>query len=65
MIHLHGHDLLYALQKTAIPNDLVIIISLSGEFEGVVELASILRTSHIPTVSITGLRGFELMQLLL
>lgn len=63
MIHLHGHDLLYALQKTATPNDLVIIISLSGESERVVELASILRTSHIPTVSIMGLRKNTLASL--
>ena len=42
MIHLHGHDLLCTLKKIAQPQDLVIIISLSGESEHVAELAKAL-----------------------
>lgn len=63
MVHLHGHDLLYALERTAKPKDLVIIISLSGESEMVVELAKALRVSHVPTVSITRLKNNTLASL--
>ena len=63
MVHLHGHDLLYALGRTAKPKDLVIIISLSGESEMVVELAKALRVSHVPTVSITRLKNNTLASL--
>lgn len=57
IIDLHGHDLFYALKRIVTPKDLVIIISLSGESEIVVELAKVLRINHVPSVSITGLRN--------
>lgn len=60
IIHLHGHDMCYALEKTAGPEDLVIIISLSGEAEAVVDLARQLRTNHVHTVSITRLKSSRL-----
>lgn len=63
MIHLHGSDLFYALQKISTPRDLVIIISLSGESETVVELAKALRTNNVPTVSITRQRSNTLASL--
>lgn len=63
MIHLHGHDLLYALQKAATPKDLVVIISLSGESEMVVELAKALKVKHVPMVSITKLKNNTLASL--
>lgn len=63
MIHLHGHDLRYALQNITTPKDLVIIISLSGESEAVVELAKVLRTNHVSAVSITRLKGNTLASL--
>ncbi len=53
MIHLHGHDLLCTLKRFAKPEDLVMIISLSGESDMVVELAKALKVSNVPTVSIT------------
>lgn len=63
IIHLHGHDLSYALQKITAPQDLVIIISLSGESETVIELAKTLRTNHVPSVSITRLKSNTLASL--
>lgn len=63
MIHLSGHDLRYALQKITTPEDLVIIISLSGESEAVVELARELRTKQVPAVSITRMRHNTLASL--
>lgn len=63
IVHLHGQDLLYGLQKTASPGDLVIILSLSGETEAVVKLAKALRVRHIPTVSITRLQSNTLASL--
>lgn len=63
MIQLHGHDLLFTLKKIAEPKDLVIIISLSGESETVVELAKALRASHVPAVSITRLKSNTLASL--
>lgn len=63
MIDLQGHDLCYALKKIATPKDLVIIISLSGESEPVVELAKVLRTKHVSTVSITSLSSNKLASL--
>lgn len=63
VMDLYGHDLLYALKKIATPRDLVIIISLSGESDVVVELAKSMRTNQVPTVSITGLRSNTLASL--
>lgn len=63
MIQLHGHDLLFPLKNIAKPEDLVIIISLSGESDTVVELAKALRVSHVPTVSITSLKSNTLASL--
>lgn len=63
VMNLHGHDLIYALQKNASPNDLVIIISLSGESDMVVELAKSMLAKRVPTVSITGLRSNTLASL--
>ena len=63
MIHLQGHDLLYALEKMAKPKDLVIIISLSGESKMVIELARALRVHHVSTVSITRLKNNTLASL--
>lgn len=63
MIHLAGHDLRHALQKITTPDDLVIIISLSGESEAVVELAKVLRTKQVPAVSVTRMRRNTLASL--
>lgn len=63
MINLHGHDLLCSLPPIATEDDLVIIISLSGESEQVVDLAGRLRTSQIPMVSVTGMRKNTLASL--
>lgn len=63
IIHLHGHDLLHALQRTAGPDHLVIMISLSGESEAVVGLAKTLRACGVPAVSITRLNNNTLASL--
>lgn len=63
MIDLQGHDLCYALKKISTPKDLVIIISLSGDSEPVVELAKVLRTKHVSTASITSLSNNKLASL--
>lgn len=63
MIQLHGHDLLVTLKNIAKPEDLVIIISLSGESDMVVELAKALRIRHVPAVSITRLKSNTLASL--
>lgn len=60
IIALHGHDMCYALQKIASPEDLVIIISLSGESETVIGLAESLRVKGVGTVSITRLTSNRL-----
>ena len=60
IIHLHGHDMCYPLKKIASKEDLVIIISLTGESEHVVKLAENLRTIGVPTVSITKLTSNRL-----
>lgn len=57
MIHLQGHDMCRALEQVAEPDDLVVIISLSGESDSVVELAKRLRCGHVPTVSITRMKN--------
>ena len=53
MVHIHGHDMCRAIRKIAMPEDLVILISLSGESQAVVELAEALRMHGVPAVSIT------------
>lgn len=63
IVHLHGHDLLDALWKIASPQDLVVIISLSGESEAVLGLAKALRSSHVPAVSVTRLNSNTLASL--
>ncbi len=63
MVHIHGHDMCRALQKTAGGKDLVILISLSGESQAVVELGRALRTNHVPAVSITRLKNNTLASL--
>lgn len=63
MVHIHGHDMCRALKKIASPEDLVIMISLSGESEAVVELARVLRTNHVPAVSVTRLKNNTLASL--
>ncbi|MCC8126427.1 MAG: MurR/RpiR family transcriptional regulator [Clostridiales bacterium] len=57
MTYVHGHDMVQALQRIAHPEDLVIIISLSGESDVVVDLAKMLRVNHVPMVSITRLKN--------
>ena len=63
MVHIHGHDMCRALHKTAGDEDLVILISLSGESQAVVELGRALRTNHVPAVSITRLKNNTLASL--
>lgn len=63
MVHLHGHDMCRALQQIAGPKDLVILISLSGESQPVTELAGILRTKGVETVSITRMKSNSLAAL--
>ncbi len=63
IIHLHGQDLVSGLERTAAADDLVIIISMSGESESVVSLARALRVSHVPAVSVTRLRSNTLASL--
>lgn len=60
IIPLRGHDMCYAIQKIASPEDLVIMISLSGESEAAVELAKSLRIRKVPMVSITRLMSNRL-----
>ncbi len=63
MIQLHGHDQFFTLKKITKPEDLVVIISLSGESNMVIELAKALKISHVPTVSITRLKSNTLASL--
>lgn len=63
MLHIHGHDMCRALERNAASRDLVILISLSGESEAVVELAKVLRTKHVPTVSVTRMKNNRLASL--
>lgn len=62
-IHVHGHDMAEALQKTASSEDLVILISLSGESQAVTALARILRTRGVPSVSVTRMQNNTLASL--
>ena len=63
MIHIHGHDMIHAIQKIARPQDLVFLISLSGESDNVVELGKALRVNHVPTVSVTRMKNNTLASL--
>lgn len=63
MLHLQGHDIRHALYEIAVPQDVVILISLSGESAAVVSLGRELRTRHVPTVSITRLKSNTLASL--
>ena len=63
MVHIHGHDMGRALQRSAGQKDLVFMISLSGESEAVVELARALRIKHVATVSVTRLKNNTLASL--
>lgn len=51
--YMHGHDMAEAFGELAKEGDLVILISLTGEAEHMVELAKGLRLKGIPMVSIT------------
>lgn len=63
MVQLQGHDMCRAICDFAGPQDLVILISLSGESEAVISLAQGLRTRHIPAVSITRMTSNTLASL--
>lgn len=63
MVHLQGHDMCHAICDIAEPQDLVILISLSGESNAVVSLAQGLRTHHVPAVSITRMTSNTLASL--
>lgn len=55
--NIHGYDMVKPLAKLAEPEDLVVIISLSGESKAVTELAATLQLKKVPTLSITGMRN--------
>lgn len=63
MIQLYGHDICYTIQSMAGPEDLVFIISLSGESESVVELAKGLKVKGVPSVSVTRMKNNTLASL--
>lgn len=63
MVQLQGHDMCRAICDIAGPEDLVILISLSGESDAVVSLAQGLRTRHVPAVSITRMTSNTLASL--
>ena len=52
----HGHDMALPLAKMATEEDLVVIVSLTGESDGVIALAKELRLQQIPTLSITRMK---------
>ncbi|MGL5348762.1 MAG: MurR/RpiR family transcriptional regulator [Peptostreptococcaceae bacterium] len=51
--NMHGTDMVESIGRFVDEDDLVIIISLSGESEGVINLAKNLRLNNVPTLSIT------------
>lgn len=55
MIALGGHDTYYALRSVASKEDIVFLISLSGEYEAIVNLGKALRELGVFTISITRL----------
>lgn len=57
IFNIHGYDMVKPLANLAEPEDLVVIVSLSGESKAVTELATTLRLKKVPTVSITGMRN--------
>lgn len=63
MVQLQGHDMCRAICDIAGPEDLVILISLSGESNAVVSLAQGLRSRHVPAVSITRMMSNTLASL--
>ena len=63
IIHVSGHDMALALQQIAQPQDLVILISLSGESQPATVLAEKLRVRGVPAVSVTGMRSNTLASL--
>lgn len=60
IFHVHGNDMVEALADMAEGNDLVFIISLSGESEAVLGLARKLRLKGISLVSITHMQSNRL-----
>lgn len=63
MFHIYGHDMVTALSKSAKPQDLVVIISLTGEERGIVSLAEYLRLKQVPSISITRMQNNSLASL--
>ncbi len=63
IIPIRGHDMIIGLQQILKPDDLVILISLSGESDSATALAETLRLKGIPAVSITGMRSNTLASL--
>lgn len=63
IIHVSGHDMALALQQIAQPQDLVILISLSGESQPATTLAEKLRVRGVPAVSVTGMSSNTLASL--
>lgn len=63
MVQLQGHDMCHAICDIAGSEDLVILISLSGESDAVVSLAQGLRIRHVPAVSITRMTSNTLASL--
>lgn len=63
ILHVSGHDMALALQQIAQPEDLVVLISLSGESQPAVALAQRLRVRGVPTVSVTSMRSNTLASL--
>lgn len=60
VFHIHGNDMVDALTDMAGENDLVFIISLSGESEAVLSLAERLRLKGVYLVSITHMQSNRL-----
>lgn len=61
--NIHGHDMVDSIINLAEADDLVIIISLSGESEAVSKLAENLRLNGISTLSITRMKNNRLASL--
>lgn len=63
IFHIHGHDIVPALSRMVTKKDLVIIISLSGESQAVLELGEELRLKQVPALSITRMANNRLASL--
>lgn len=63
IFNIHGYDMIKPLARMADADDVVIIISLSGESRAVVELSEGLRLRQIPTISITRMKNNTLSAL--